>query len=200
MAKLQETELKMHVTDLDAIKARIEAAGGSVVAPRVFEKNIRFEDAHGELATASSVLRLRYDTRVRLTYKDGQKVHDQYGSTRFEAEVEVSDFDTMQIILERLGFYPMFIYEKYRTTYELAGAEIMLDELPYGNFVEIEGEEATIRAVLDAVDFGKAKRYTNSYSVLFLVGQRNRGWPFRDLTFDNFKGVALDEAIFAGAV
>ena len=200
MAKLQATELKMHVADLDAIKARIEAAGGTVSAPRVFEKNIRFEDAHGELAKASSVLRLRYDTRARLTYKDGQKVHDQYGSTRFEAEVEVSDLDTMQIILERLGFYPMFIYEKYRTTYELAGAEIMLDELPYGNFVEIEGDETTIRAVLDAVDFGKSKRYTNSYSVLFLVGQRNRGWSFRDLTFDNFKGIALDEAMFAGAV
>ncbi len=200
MAKLQETELKMQVADLDAIKARIEAAGGVVNAPRVFEKNIRFEDAHGELAQSSSVLRLRYDTRARLTYKDGQKVHDQYGSTRFEAEVEVSDLDTMQIILERLGFYPSFIYEKYRTTYELAGAEIMLDELPFGSFVEIEGEEATIGAVLEAVDFGKAKRYTNSYSVLFRVAQRNRGWTFRDLTFDNFKGIALDEGMFAGAV
>ena len=76
----------------------------------------------------------------------------------------------------------------------------MLDEMPYGNFVEIEGDETTIRAVLDAVDFGKSKRYTNSYSVLFLIGQRNRGWSFRDLTFDNFKGIALDEAMFAGAV
>lgn len=200
MAKLQETELKMHVADLDLVRARIEEAGAEVVAPRVFEKNIRFEDAAGEFARTSTVLRLRYDTRARLTYKDGEKVHDQYGSTRFEAEVEVSDLDTMQIILERLGFYPAFIYEKYRTTYALAGAEIMLDELPFGNFVEIEGDEATIRAVLNQVDFGSAKRYTNSYSVLFKIARQNRGWAFRDLTFDNFAGVPLDAGLFVGAV
>jgi adenylate cyclase class IV len=31
-------------------------------------------------------------------------------------------------------------YDKYREVYELHGRHIMLDELPYGYFVEIEGE------------------------------------------------------------
>jgi adenylate cyclase class 2 len=31
-------------------------------------------------------------------------------------------------------------YEKFRATYELGDTHIMLDELPYGEFLEIEGE------------------------------------------------------------
>ncbi len=200
MAKMQETEMKLYIPDLQPLKERIEAAGAKLTAPRVFEKNIRFDDDRGALLATSTTLRLRYDSRARLTYKDGEKIHEEYGSTRFEAEVEVSDLETMQIILERLGFYPVFVYEKYRTTYELEGAEIMLDELPFGNFVEIEGDQDTIRRVLETVDFGKSKRYTNSYSVLFRIAKENMGWKFRDLTFDNFKGITVDSFAFRGAV
>jgi adenylate cyclase class 2 len=200
MTKLQETELKLYIPDLAALKAKIEAAGAKLTAPRVFEKNIRFDDAEKSLQATATILRLRYDTRSRLTYKAGEKVHDQYGSTRFEAEVEVSDLETMQIILERLGYTPSFIYEKYRATYELDGAEIMLDELPYGTFAEIEGAQDAIKRVVERLDLHGAQRYTNSYSVLFWIAQRNKGWTFRDLTFDNFKSVTLDADMFAGAV
>jgi len=31
------------------------------------------------------------------------------------------------------------MYEKYRTTFTIGSLEVVLDELPYGNFVEIEG-------------------------------------------------------------
>lgn len=200
VAKLQETELKLYIPDLAALKAKIEAAGATLIAPRVFEKNIRFDDDRKSMQATATVLRLRYDTRARLTYKDGEKVHDQYGSTRFEAEVEVSDLETMQIILEKLGYKPTFIYEKYRTTYELEDAEIMLDELPYGTFAEIEGTQDAIKRVVERFDLHGARRYTNSYSVLFWIAQRNRGWAFQDLTFENFEGIALDADMFAGAV
>lgn len=200
MAKLHETELKLYYPDLDALRARIEAAGAQITAPRVYEKNIRFDAESGWLTTTSTVLRLRYDTRARLTYKDGEKIHGNFGSTRFEAEVEVSDLDTMQIILERLGFQPVFIYEKYRTTYQLGDAEIMLDELPYGNFVEIEAEEAAIRRVVKQFGLEGAQRYTNSYSVLFRIAQQNMGWSFNDLTFDNFIGIKVGKDAFKGAV
>ena len=42
-------------------------------------------------------------------------------------------------MLEGLGYVVVFEYEKYRTTYSLDGVELMLDELPYGDFVELEG-------------------------------------------------------------
>jgi len=200
MAKLHETELKLYYPDLDALRARIEAAGAQITAPRVYEKNIRFDAENGWLSTTSTVLRLRYDTRARLTYKDGEKIHGNFGSTRFEAEVEVSDLETMQIILERLGFQPVFIYEKYRTTYQLGDAELMLDELPYGNFVEIEADEMSIRRVVKQFGLEGAQRYTNSYSVLFRIAQQNMGWSFNDLTFDNFIGIKVGKEAFKGAV
>jgi len=53
----------------------------------------------------------------------------------------------MRSILERLGFVPVLIYEKRRETWLTNGVEIVLDELPFGLFMEIEGDEAGIDEV-----------------------------------------------------
>jgi len=42
-------------------------------------------------------------------------------------------------VFEALGYAVYMMYEKYRTTFRLDNLEVVLDELPYGNFVEIEG-------------------------------------------------------------
>ena len=143
-----ETEVKLYVPDLAAVARRLAAVGATISAPRVLERNVRYDNTAGDFNATSTVLRLRQDTRVRLTYKDGEKLIGQYGSSRFEAEVEVSDFDTMETILGKLGFIPVMVYEKYRTTYTLDGAEIDLDEMPYGSFVEIEADQAAIKRIV----------------------------------------------------
>ncbi len=44
--------------------------------------------------------------------------------------------------------FSSLIYEKYRAIYEINDCHIMLDELPYGDFVEIEGSDtASIRKI-----------------------------------------------------
>lgn len=191
-----ETELKLYVPDLEPVARRIEAAGGVLTAPRVYERNIRYDDSAGWLAAAGTVLRLRQDTRARLTYKDGSTLNADFGTSRFEAEVEVSDFATMETILDKLGFHAVLTYEKYRTTYELAGAEIVLDEMPYGNFVEIEGEEAVIGAVIELLGLQNARHMIASYTTLFRFVRRNLGLHFGDLTFANFQGITVPESAF----
>jgi adenylate cyclase, class 2 len=52
----------------------------------------------------------------------------------------VEDFERAKEFLEALGYRVVVFYEKFRTTYVLNDVHIMLDELPYGEFVEIEGE------------------------------------------------------------
>jgi adenylate cyclase, class 2 len=142
------------------------------------------------------VLRLRQDTRVRLTYK-ADKTEVQEGVTsRAELEVEISDFDTMEAILNRLGFYSYMIYEKYRTTYTLDGAEIVLDEMPYGNFIEIEGQMDAIKRLLKSLELEDAPRYTDSYTRLFDYVRRNLKLDIKDLTFANFEGVDVTESTF----
>lgn len=193
MTPYQETEVKLYVPDLAAVQARLEAQGAALTAPRVFERNVRYEDAAHSFASRGIVLRLRQDSRARLTYKDGGVAHDGLIS-RFEAEVEVSDYDAMATILERLGYTPQFIYEKYRTTYTLDGAEIVLDELPCGSFVEIEGDKHTIEGVMKRLELTTAKRYAGSYAALFAQVRARLRLSFNDLTFDNFVGVSVPES------
>lgn len=191
-----ETELKLYVSDLLAVARKIEAAGGKITAPRVLENNVRYEDAGGEFAASGAVLRLRQDTRARLTYKEGARAVGDFGSSRYEAEVEVSDFVEMETILLKLGFHSVMRYDKYRTTYELDGAEVTLDEMPYGSFVEIEGDEDAIRALVEKLELQNAHRMSASYTTLFKFVKHNLELTFTDLTFENFAGIDVPESAF----
>ncbi len=196
MTDTTETEVKLHYPDLAGMQTRLEAAGAELIVPRVFERNVRYENAEKTLSPRGIVLRLREDNHVRLTYKEGGKLEDGVVS-RFEAEVEVSDFGVMQTILGKLGYAPYLIYEKYRTTYTLDGAEVVLDEMPYGNFIEIEGDKDTIERVMTRLGLQGARRYTQSYIVLFQIVKARLGLTCHDLTFANFEGVDVPESAFA---
>lgn len=194
-----ETELKLYVPDLKPVAQRLEALGATLTAPRILEKNTRYEDEEGKIAAAGTVVRLRQDTRARLTYKEGERSVGQYGSSRYEAEVDVSDFGKMETILGKLGFHPVLVYEKYRTTYTLDDAEITLDEMPYGNFVEIEADEEVIGRLLDTLGLQDAQRMAGSYTTLFKIVKQNLRLDFNDLTFENFAGVDVPESAFSAA-
>lgn len=201
MSSLIETEVKIAVTDLDAIRQRLEAAGAALRAPRVFERNVRYEDAAGTLTPNDIVLRLRQDATARLTYKappDADTALAENVRTRFEAEVTVSDFDTMDIILRRLGFVPYVVYEKYRTTYRLGAAEVVLDEMPFGPFIEVEGTASAIDQALAALGLADAPRILDSYLVLFERVKAALALDAHDLTFDNFAGVDVPPEVFVG--
>ncbi|RIK18520.1 MAG: class IV adenylate cyclase [Anaerolineae bacterium] len=117
-----------------------------------FERNVRFDTPDEALLRRQELLRLRQDARVRLTFK-GPAAEDAISEAkvREEIELEVGDFDRMALILERLGLQPMQVYEKYRETYRWGNIEIVLDELPYGNFVELEGSEDGLKTVAAAL-------------------------------------------------
>jgi len=190
-----ETELKLYVPHLEWVQVRLERLGAKLTAPRVYERNVRYENAEKTLTPAGIVLRLRQDARARLTYKEGGTAREGIVS-RTEIEVEVSDFDAMQTILGKLGYHPHLIYEKYRTTYELDGAEIVLDEMPYGNFVEIEGDAPLIETLVKRLGLEDATRCDGSYATLFERVKARLGLTFNDLTFENFKGVNVPESAF----
>lgn len=191
-----EIEVKVHVTNFDAVQQLLEKNGAKLSAPRVYERNIRYDAADGSLTTAHRVLRLRQDTRVRLTYKEPSTQRLDNAQARTELEVTISDFEVMNAILGKLGYAPSWLYEKYRTTYGWRDVEIVLDEMPYGNFVEVEGNPATIDDALRMLNLVKTSRIKTSYNDLFLQLKTQFGWPFNDLTFDNFRGIALPDDTF----
>ena len=180
-----ETEAKFYVHDLAALHQRVEALGANRVDTHVHELNLRFDTPSRALHRLSRVLRLRQDSRARMTYKDSETPHPGTLSRR-EIEFTVSDFDASRELLLALGYEVAFSYEKYRTTYKLGSLEIVLDELPYGRFVEIEGD-GPIQATAEKLGLKWDRVIRESYSMLFEQLQERRHLTFRDLTFENFK-------------
>ena len=64
-----------------------------------------------------------------------------------EEEVAVENPDAMATILSSLGFQPGLIYEKRRTRWKVDNAKVVIDELPFGLFMEIEASAKKIKRV-----------------------------------------------------
>lgn len=191
MGSKLEQEAKFYLSRLSALEKRLITLGARMSQPRTLETNLRFDTPDRRLSNAFQALRLRLDTRARLTYK-GASDPRQEVSARAELEVEVSDLQTAREILEALGFELMVMYEKYRTAYTLAGLEISLDEMPFGNFCEIEGPDAqSIRRCAESLGLNWAKRSKLSYLALFAQVKQVLGKEMRELSFSAFEGLTI---------
>ena len=186
-----EVEVKFHLTDLKALDEKLRFLGAEVSKARVFERNLRFDTPDGRLRAAGQVLRLREDSRFRLTFK-GPALADQPVAVRSEIEFTVGDLAEARRFLEALGYDVSVIYEKFRTTYSLESAEIVLDEMPFGGFCEIEACNAQeVERVANKLGLHWEDRILCSYMQLFETLKERRGLEMRDLTFENFKGLEI---------
>lgn len=190
----QETEAKFYVLHLDRIIARLHELEARLIQPRVLEINLRFDLPDGSLTSSGRVLRLRRDTQARLTYK-GAGQNKSGVLDRQEIEFVVDNESKARQFLEALGYQQSMLYEKYRATYELENTSIMVDEMPYGNFVEIEGESVEqIQAVASKLNLRWTAAVASSYTALFDKLRKQLQLPFQDLSFDNFSGILVTPA------
>ncbi len=187
----QEIEVKFYLTDLKGLADRLKAAGAILEHERVHETDLRFDNSAGDLQTSGRVLRLRSDDKITLTFKSAGDISTG-ATTRREIEVEVSDFLITRELLEALGYRAYLMYEKYRTTYALNQCEVVLDEMPYGWFCEIEGKTPTsIQHTAELLGLCWKNRILDSYTFLFARCRDVLGLAFSDLSFANFKGVSV---------
>ena len=185
----QELEIKLFLLDMPAFQQKVESLGGKLIEPRLHEINLRFDTPDGGLTRASQVLRLRQDTAARMTYKGPGETIDGVHARR-EIEFTVSDYKSAHALLEALGYQVSLMYEKYRTTYDLDGLQVTLDEMPYGNFTEIEGQDGKqIHAAAENLGVKWDARIIDSYTALFEHLRDKIGLTFRDLSFENFKEI-----------
>ena len=186
-----EIEVKFYLTDMCSFEKRVRSIGATMVRPRTREVNYRFDTPDMNLAREHRVLRLRQDTSTLLTYKGPAEIRDSV-SVRPEIELEVNDFTAASDLLEQLGFRLSLKYEKWRTIYQLGELEITLDEMPFGNFTEIEGGDPALiqkTAGLLALDWNT--RITDSYLLLFDHLKNKKGLSANDLTFEALKNVEV---------
>ncbi|HVG31908.1 MAG TPA: class IV adenylate cyclase [Pyrinomonadaceae bacterium] len=129
-----------------------------------FEVNTLY--AGGSLDRRTEALRLRrVGDRAVLTYKrrlDSASAIKQH----LEEETVVEDALTMERILMQLGYKPALVYEKRRATWRMAGAEVVLDELPFGLFLEIEGDEQAIKEAEGLLELSDVEAELSTYPEL----------------------------------
>ena len=121
------------------------------MVPTETEVKLLFDDAGGALRASGGVLRLRRLSRGGvLTFKGPRRLVDGL-KTRDEIETAVADPDALQLLLERLQFRRVFRYQKYRETWSFLGQEVVVDETPIGDFLEIEGDAQGIHRAAAAL-------------------------------------------------
>jgi adenylate cyclase class 2 len=119
-----------------------------------FEENTLYRG--GVLDEKNAVLRVRKITdKTILTYK--RRIQSEFDvKQQIEHETEIADAEEIENIIENLGFIASLVYEKRRRTWRFRQAEIVLDELPFGLFMEIEG---SITAIAEAEMFLEAEAF-----------------------------------------
>jgi len=187
----QEIEVKFLISDLPALLEKLQNLGALTLRPRMLEVNLRLDTAEMKLSKRAQVLRLRQDDQAILTFKSPGEIVDGVIS-RTELEVTVSNFGTAHAILEALGFEVFMTYEKYRQNFKLNDLVASVDEMPYGNFIELEGSSPEhVRATAKLLGLDWDQRINLSYTALLGMYNQNTGHALRDLSFEAFAGLSV---------
>ncbi|HEX6124166.1 MAG TPA: class IV adenylate cyclase [Pyrinomonadaceae bacterium] len=97
------------------------------------------------LAETGAVVRIRRaDNKAFLTYK--RRMEDRSDAKhQLEYETQISDAGAADSIMRELKLRPKLVYEKRRQTWRFRDVEVVIDELPFGLFMEVEGSVTSIK-------------------------------------------------------
>ena len=185
-----EMEVKFFLKSPEAVHQRLKSMGARA-KPKLFEINTCYDDSLHRIAHSDGVLRLRQDDACRLTLKRRPIRVDPDVKAYEELEVLVSDVDTMEKILGGLGYHPARRYEKWRQTYILEKTLVCIDTLPFGTFLEIEGDKTAIRQTAQRLGMKWEKRILTNYLAIFDRLRKKAQLDFGNPTFDHFNGLDL---------
>ena len=164
---IDELELKAVVPDLDACRARVEAAGAHVVfAGRLTDR--RWDLPHRPLSARDEVVRVR--TSVPEPAGDGERaparhVLDWKGPTRvengykrrLERSTGIEDAAVLETILRAAGFVIVREVERDVLQYALGDATLRFERYPRLDvLMEVEGTPDAIEAAIVATGLPRA--------------------------------------------
>ena len=170
-----EIEKKYRLTKAQrrAVEKRLRELG---VTPRPveFEENTIY--LGGNLDPGRHALRLRrVKGRAILTLKRRFPSRSPIKHQE-ENETEIADAGATDKILTGLGFRRALIYEKRRTRWNIGKAAVVLDELPFGLFMEIEASEKEIKRVEKLIGADDFAAVNETYPALTAkLGEKRKG-------------------------
>ncbi|MCA9752538.1 MAG: class IV adenylate cyclase [Gemmatimonadetes bacterium] len=160
---MPEVEIKARVRDPEETVKRLETLGARLVRPRAFEDNVLWDLPGRPLAGAGRLLRVRTTAGRTIVTAKGPAAADSRFKVRPESEMEIADDVAFAAVLATAGFERSWRYQKWRREYEFGGTSIVIDEIPHGTFLEIEGERDAIDAIAAALGVGESDRILATY-------------------------------------
>ena len=148
-----EYEVRVLEINVDEMKSKLKELNATLVED-VFQKRYVYDF---NPVNPSKWIRLRTNgTKTTLTIKNVES--SKIDGTK-EVEVEVSDFDTTNEILNELGYIPKGIQENKRIKYDLNGVEVDIDTWPkIPTYLEIEGiSEEEVYNTLELIGIPREK-------------------------------------------
>lgn len=149
------TEYEVRVLEIDKEKLieRLEKLGAKKIADFEYKRRVY----NFNPPTDKKWIRLRTDgTKTTLTIKELKSL--EIDGTK-EIEIEVSDFEETNNILEELGYKAHTYQESKRTRYILNNVELDLDTWPYiPTYLEIEGKnEEAVKEMIKLLEIDESK-------------------------------------------
>ncbi len=150
---MREVEVKSVVDDLDARRQRVVERGGSLAFEGRLEDR-RYDTADESLAGRDETLRVRTYWRdgqadSALEWKGPRTVENGY-RVREEQSVSSGPLETLELILERLGYHVTKAIDREIVQFDIEGAVVRFERYPrMDDLVEVEGDpEAIERAIV----------------------------------------------------
>ncbi len=172
MAIETEKKFRLEKKRFDKVIKRLEELGADF-AGEVFEEN--YLHRGGLLDERRATLRLRKTGETNtLTYKESIR-NDLDVKHKIEFETCVSNVDATEKIIGMLGYRLSVVYEKRRRTYHFGEVEVVMDELPFGLYMEIEGTYKDIAKAEEKLGIEDLEPETRGYPRLTVKYGRQRG-------------------------
>lgn len=185
-----EIERKYLGVDFNLLRRALAGVGAEDLGAH-FESNAIFDTPDLAIHASGRLLRVRSQewrdrTRHVLTLKlPVPDAAEGAFKVREERELAVESAAAMGAVLEGLGYREIARYEKVRAVWRLAallpggsGILVELDELPFAQVVELEGDAGVLDAAARLLGLDKYEISTKSYHALHQEWRCSQGLPF----------------------
>ena len=161
MAKT-EKQVKYKINNFDYISKRLIEIEAIFIGG-FMEKTIRYDNDDLKYSNNGIFIRTKSGMKNVLTLKEIPTDSSNTSFERITTEIEVDNINKIGYILEKIGLTKKFIMEKYRLFFKYDNVDILIDELPFGIYLEIKGEDNEINRVTKMLNIDEADLIKMTY-------------------------------------
>jgi len=189
MSERIEREIKLSFESAKAAREAVAALGAVPLRARRLQDDRLLDTTAGRLRAEWCTLRVRVEkpadgseSVATLTFKGPPR--PDVMKVREEMETGVGDGKVLLEVLRRAGFAVWFPYQQYREEFQRDGTVVAIDETPGGVFVELEGSEAGVTRLAQALGRTPGDYITASYRRVWESDCAARGRTAGDMVFE----------------